>query len=381
MLPVKPENGAPNEKTPPSEPTISRWPPRDITGWEASSGPHRASPVASTAVPAALPPTGDDNHADGEHNGGSPGVEDQARAARALREAFARLAPQGSDAWNFLAAFTHLGDRYGPYHPGASALSDALDVESRSGARRQGRLDRLRAGRDRQARAPEGNRTELEEAMGHVVEAFRFLSARVATLEARIAAQDRPVEGAAWLVPARELGDGVDPVAAHVLARTPGGEVVHADCGEGALLRACDAGGATAHGVEPRGALALRALERGCSVTIAEASEYLSGRDADSLGGIVLSGVVDRLSLHALLSLLAQSRRTLAHDAPLVVVSEPGAAAGAREPAAHARVDGRPLHAATWEMLLDRAGFVEVAPLPAGDGQDGRFALVAATPS
>ena len=44
--------------------------------------------------------------------------------------------------------------------------------------------------------------------MGHVVEAFRFLSARVETLEARLAAQDRPVDGAAWLVPARELGRG-----------------------------------------------------------------------------------------------------------------------------------------------------------------------------
>ena len=73
--------------------------------------------------------------------------------------------------------------------------------------------------------------------MGHVVEAFRFLSARVATLEARLAHEDRPVDGAAWLAPARELGGWVGPVAAHVLARTPGGDLVHADCGEGALLR------------------------------------------------------------------------------------------------------------------------------------------------
>ena len=57
--------------------------------------------------------------------------------------------------------------------------------------------------------------------MGHVVEAFRFLSARVATLEARLAAQDRPVEGAAWLAPARELGDWVGPVTAHMMAARP----------------------------------------------------------------------------------------------------------------------------------------------------------------
>ncbi len=307
--------------------------------------------------------------------------EDRDRAARALREAFARLAPQGSDAWNFLAAFTHLGDRYGPYHPGASALSDALGTEAQPGTRRQGRLDRLRPGRDRVARVPESEKTELEEAMGQVVEAFRFLSARVATLESRLAAEDRPVEGAAWLVPARELGALAGPIAAHVLARTPGGEIVHADCGEGDLLRVLSGRGAAAHGVEPRGAVALRAIERGCSVTIAEASEYLADRPAGSLGGLVLSGVVDRLPLHSLLPLLAQSRRSLARGAPLVVLSEPAAATESREAAARDLIDGRPLHEATWELVLDRAGFVEVAPLPDGTGQDPRIALSAAAPT
>jgi len=332
-------------------------------------------------VSAALPPTGDADHAGGDSHDGPPGSEDQARAARALREAFARLAPQGSDAWNFLAAFTHLGDRYGPYHPGASALSDTVGTEEPAGAWRPGRLDRLRPGKDRAVRGPEGEKTEFEEAMGQVVEAFRFLSARVATLEARLAAEDRPVEGAAWLVPARELGGLVAPVCAHVLARTPGGDVVHADCGEGGLLQALTGAGVAAHGVEPRGALALSAIERGSSVTIGEASEYLAGRAPDSLGGMVLNGVVDRLPLHALLPLLALSRRVLAHDAPLVIVSETEAVTGAREPAALDLVDGRPLHAATWELLLGRAGFVEVAPLAGVGLQDGRFALVAATPS
>jgi len=332
-------------------------------------------------VPAAIPPIDDVNPGAGESRGddvGLPSGEDQARAAQALHEAFARLAPQGSDAWNFLAAFTHLGDRYGPYHPGASALSDAVESERRATARRPGRLRRRR---NRTERPGEAETTELEEAMGHVVEAFRFLSARVATLEARLAAADRPVEGAAWLVPARELGPWVGPVVAHVLARTPGGEVVHADCGEGGLLRALTARGATAHGVEPRGAVALRALEGGCSVTMGEASEYLAGRPAGSLGGVVLSGVVDRLALHALLPLVAQSRRALARDAPLVIVSELADAVESRDPAALDLVEGRPLHAATWELLLDRAGFAEVAPLDGAEVHDRRFALTAAVPS
>jgi hypothetical protein len=214
-----------------------------------------------------------------------------------------------------------------------------------------------------------------------VVEAFRFLAARVDTLEARIATQDRPVEGAAWLVPARELGALAGPVAAHVLARTPGGEIVHADCGEGDLLRALAERGAVAHGVEPRGAVALRAIEQGCSVTIAEAWEYLAARPAGSVGGVVLSGVVDRVPLHALLPLLAQSRRALARGAPLVVVTEPAATVESREAPARDLIDGRPLHEATWELVLDRAGFVEGAPLPDGTGQDRRITLSAIAPS
>ena len=44
-------------------------------------------------------------------------------------------------------------------------------------------------------------------------------------------------------------------------------------------------------------------------------------------------------------------------------------------------VDGRPLHEATWELLLQRAGFVEVAPLPDGTRDDRRVALSAVVPS
>ncbi len=331
-------------------------------------------------MPATPPPSGDAEEAEARGESGRTSAADQVRASAALHEAFTRLAPQGSDPWNFLAAFTHLGDRYGPYHPGASALTDAMSSR-RAEARKGGTLDRLRPRRDRSARPGDGEKTELEEAMGHVVEAFRFLSARVETLEARLAAQDRPVEGAAWLVPARDLGALTGPVAAHLMASTPGGDIVHADCGDGQLLHALGARGATAHGVEPRGAVALQAIEHGCSVTIAEASEHLATRPEGMTGGVVLSGVVDRLPLHALLALLAQSRRVLRRGSPLVVVAEPVATVRERDAPAQDLVDGRPLHQVTWELLLQRAGFVAVAPLTDGIGADRRIALSAAAPS
>ena len=353
--------------------------------WARPRGGRVAAPVACSAVPAPAADSGtDDTGADDagsdDPGAGAPSPEtpvgvDRANAAAALRAAFARLAPQHSDVWNFGAAFTHLGDRYGPYHPGASALSDAMSSTERT-ARRPGRLGRLR--RDGGERAGETEKTELEDAMGHVVEAFRFLSARVTTLESRLAAEDRPVDGMAWLAPARELGPWVEPVTAYLRAATPDGDVVHADCGRGALLDALAEAGMAAQGVEPRGAVALDALERGRAVTIGEVSELLAQRPATSMGGIVLSGVVDRLPLYALVSLLQQCTRVLARGAPLVVVSE--GTATRQAPSAEV-LPGAPLHAATWHLLLERAGLVRVEPLAATGGYDGRFAVSSAMPS
>jgi hypothetical protein len=217
--------------------------------------------------------------------------------------------------------------------------------------------------------------------MTHVVEAFRFLHARVSTLEARTSTQDVPLDGAAWLAPARELDGWVEPLSTLVRSRTPRSDVVHADCGEGALIRALVQDGVPASGVEPRGGVALRALERGCRVTISEVAEYLPTRPAASLGGLVLSGVVDRLQLHAILPLLADARRALEGGAPIVIVSEPLAPLQLNAPASQDVVDRAALHLETWELLLDRSGFVDVTPLPAGTGGDERFGVSATAPA
>ncbi len=321
--------------------------------------------------------------------------ESHVAAVEALRAAFSRLKPQGSDAWNFLAAFTHLGDRYGPYKPGASELSSQTEATGSGPTGQPGTWkQRLRqqvasrgagqgGGGGRGAGAP-GVQSELEQAMAQVVEAFRFLSTRVRTLEERLAFEDRPLEGAAWLVAAQELGRWVDPVVAHLVGAWPGGEVLHADCGEGHLVEALEKAGVLTYGVEPRGSVALGALERGRRVEITEVTDELAGRPPSSLGGLVLSGVVDRLPLHALVSLLARARVVLALGAPiLIVASDPerkGTWSGAL---AQDLLHARPLHAETWELLLHRAGFVSVSSLSGRgvDAEDGRFALVASCPT
>jgi hypothetical protein len=220
--------------------------------------------------------------------------------------------------------------------------------------------------------------------MAQVVEAFRFLSARVHTLEERLAFEDRPIEGAAWLVPAPELGHWVDTVAAHIVGTWPGGEVLHADCGEGHLLDALEEAGVVASGVEPRGAVALGPLERGRTVALTEVAEALAARPPASLGGLVLSGVIDRLPLHAVVSLLARARVALVLGAPIVIVAnDPEKSATWAGPVARDVLALRPLHAETWELLLQRAGFVSIVPLAgAGAGEeDTRFALSATTPT
>ena len=337
------------------------------------------APVASVAVSAEPPPS--------DPTTGETGTDPaHAAAAEALRAAFERLRPQGSDAWNFLGAFTQLGDRYGPYQPGASDLSRQMEASGPGpggargvggGASWKSRL-RPKAGPP----GPTGGPGELEEAMAQVVEAFRFLSARVRTLEERLAHEDRPIEGAAWLVPAAELGSWVEPVASHIVATTPGGPVLHGDCGEGALLEALERAGVVARGVEPRGAIALEALEQGRTVVLSEVADELSVQPPASLGGLVLSGVVDRLPLHALVPLLAAARRGLALGAPVVVLaSDPQRGGSWAEPLAQDLVATRPLQAETWELLLRRAGFDAVAALGRGAAEDPRFAVSARTPS
>ena len=308
-----------------------------------------------------------------------------------MRAAFARLRPQGSDAWNFLAAFTHLGDRYGPYHPGASDLSRKLEADDEDPSGRAATWKRRllqRAGSaDSGARGATGGATaqaEFAQAMAQVVEAFRFLSARVRTLEERLGYEDRPVDGAAWLLPAPELGNWVEPVAAHIVGATPGRDVVHGDCGEGALLGVLQKAGLTARGAEPRGAVALKALERGHAVSMAEVAEELATCVPASLGGLVLSGVVDRVPIHSLVSLLDRSRHALALGAPIVVVaSDPDRSPDQVGAVGRDVLRPQPLHAETWTVLLQRAGFVSVAPLAGGTEGDAdvRFALAAAAPA
>ena len=181
--------------------------------------------------------------------------------------------------------------------------------------------------------------------------------------------------------PGGELGEWVPPVVTHILAAGPAAEVLHADCGEGQLLGSLHRAGVAACGVEPRGGVALRALEQGYTVSITEVSDDLAARPSGSLGGLVLSGVVDRLPLQSILLVLSEAHRVLALGAPIVVVAtEPARAREERDVVADEVLAPRTLHARTWEVLLARAGFAGADPVAGGPAGDGRVAIAAAVP-
>ena len=206
--------------------------------------------------------------------------------------------------------------------------------------------------------------------MAVVLSAFGSLAERVQELEDRAALERWRPPGSAWLAPAEELGPWTAPVVAHLVAASHEGDVLHADCGEGALLDALAAQSVPAIGVEPRGAVAMTALARGCSVTVAEVADELKGRDQ------AFARRPRPQRDHRPAALLRRDRPPgrgrsgpEAGTPPIVVVVD-----RTRRPLRPAGMSWHarcwllgPSIAPTWEFLLESAGFVHVAPLGGPD--------------
>lgn len=214
----------------------------------------------------------------------------------------------------------------------------------------------------------------LEEGLGATREAFRFLAGRVAALEDASERSRIPVDATAWLAEPPDIDPWVEPVLSYLGAARrgePGTEnvtselpVVHVECGRGDLVRALGSAGLAASGIEPRGALAWSAAQRGVDVDIDEAEGGIGRTPVASLGGVVLSGVVDRRPVGDLVALLHLVGTRLQAGAPLIVVgSYPGTEATGWSATARDLLPGRPLHPETWELLLGRNGYEQITRL------------------
>lgn len=187
---------------------------------------------------------------------------------------------------------------------------------------------------------------------------LHILDARVTDLEAESAVRRPPplpggspgpptVDPAAWgwLVGA-ELGGARGPL-------------LHGECGTGSLLRLLAAHDGDTYGVDPR---APAAPDAGLDVREEEVADHLRSLREGTLGGLVLSGCVDRAGLPEKHELAHLAASRLAPGAKVVVLGTAPATWQRALPAdvsALVEADlapGRPLHPETWAHLLSMAG-------------------------
>lgn len=193
-----------------------------------------------------------------------------------------------------------------------------------------------------------------------VARGLRLLGRRVESLERATPALSSGVAAeVARLSPAVDL----EPWTTAIVdaARRTDGRVVHAECGDGTVVRALEAAGLDGYGVEPRSTAADAAAAAGVEVRDGDALEHLRLLPDEVLGGVVLSGCVDRYSLPSTLALLDETTRVLAPGGRVLVVSATPATWGTGSSEVLADLaPGRPLRAATWEHLLTVRGYESI---------------------
>lgn len=202
------------------------------------------------------------------------------------------------------------------------------------------------------------------------VRALRNADERLTTLEQSSPAASPHLAAA---IGALEPAATPDDLAAIALDACRGaeGRILVADAGDAAVVRVLAGAGLDAYGLDPRRTLANRALADGLDVRVGEVSAHLAGVARGVLGGVVLSGVVDRLPAAGALALADAAVTALAPGGTLVVRStSPAAWARGLDPVAADLRPGRPLSSATWEHALGRLGLVVEAVHDGPSGGD-----------
>lgn len=188
--------------------------------------------------------------------------------------------------------------------------------------------------------------------------AVRLLGQRVEQLEGRHEALARRLP---------EVGDdldllvrdpeGVDAFADQITSfmAGAGGRVLHAEAGEGALVKRLRDAGVDAYGADPG------ASEDGLDLRAQPALDHLRVVGSGALAGLVLSGIVDRAPTAAKLALAELGGAAVAPGGGLVIVATHPQAWDEAVPAPLADLaPGRPFHPATWQVVLERFGFEDV---------------------
>jgi hypothetical protein len=166
------------------------------------------------------------------------------------------------------------------------------------------------------------------------------------------------------------------PAASEEAGEAPG-LVLHVECGDGRLVQELASRGLDARGADPR--LSARAAG-GTNLVAAGALEYLGATPGDTLDGLLITGVVDRLRPGAARALAQLAASRLARGGVVVLVSARPAAATAIDPVVADLAPGRPLHPVTWCHLLARYGLSELAVFEPDPSAPDSFAVSARRP-
>lgn len=209
--------------------------------------------------------------------------------------------------------------------------------------------------------------------------ALRLLARRIERIEGVVPALDERVVAAIdHLPPTVDVAAWESEIVTAM--RGAAGRVVHGDCGAGAVAQALAGAGVDAYGVEPRLSAADAASAVGVEVRDGDMLDHLRLVPDGVLGGVVLSGCVDRYPLPWQIALVDESTRALGSGGRLVVVSISPDAWGVGDTVVAADLaPGRPLHAATWEHLLKVRGYEGIRALPGSDAGRASTALISAS--
>jgi hypothetical protein len=207
------------------------------------------------------------------------------------------------------------------------------------------------------------------------VRALRGLDDRVRTLQRQYADHTTPAAPVLELSWAHGPGAWWVPAALEALVGPPG-RILHAACGDGWLVRLMGEKGLDAYGVDPRAGKTDQAEMAGADLREEPVLDHLRAVPAQSLAGLVLSGVVDGMAAAERDAIVRQATLKMAPGGRLVIHSL--SQAGWTAPDAPIETDlasGRPLRPQTWVGLLGRLGFAaEVV-----EGPDRADYLVVAT--
>jgi hypothetical protein len=141
----------------------------------------------------------------------------------------------------------------------------------------------------------------------------------------------------------------------------PAGRVLHAECGDGTVLEMLAGWHVDAYGIDPGTSAADRAVEASLDVRRDDTIGHLASLAPETLGGLVLSGVVDRAGQAERRRLLELAETVLVPGGALAILGiAPDAFERTVGPVVADLAPGRPLHPETWAHLVRGMGLVEV---------------------